>query len=76
MADERTAKVRDTRELDLAQLPLSLFSLFPPVHFNCRFKVKAHSSLNSTAVGSGWGRAFWASVPGNRIAAKFAPEYL
>src|SRR5258706_15634746 len=38
MADERTSKVRATRELDPAKLSPSLFSLFPPVHFNCRFK--------------------------------------
>ena len=33
MADERTSKVRATRELDPTKLSPSLFSLFPPVHF-------------------------------------------
>ena len=41
MADERTSKVGATRELDPAKLSPSLFSLFPPVHFNCCFKVEA-----------------------------------
>ena len=47
MADERTSNVRATRELDPAKLSPSLFSLFPPVRFNCRFTDQAPLGVRS-----------------------------